>query len=163
MKASAIVLSNNILLRAREDHIPISLMKLQRILYYACRDYMVRVDTSPISENFEVWKYGPVLPSVYSKFKSFGGNPITSLAKNANGEALKVNEEENPILSNVLDVAWAKYKKFSGVELSRMTHQKTSAWYKAYMQNKATIDWGDVGNDTSGNNGKGDRRGELKS
>lgn len=150
MKALASALSNNILVRGERDNIPISPMKLQKLLYYVCRDYVQETGQSPIEEQFEVWQYGPVIPSVYGEFKQFGSRPITSYAKDAMGHSFIVRERSNPILSRVLDVAWAKYKNMSGVELSELTHKGTSGWYTAYVAGRDKITLEDMKNDRSG-------------
>lgn len=150
MKALATDLCNNILLRGRDDKIAITPMKLQKLMYYTCRDYVVSTGQMPISEQFEVWQYGPVLPSVYGEFKPFGSKQITAFAKKADGKSYRVRESENPILARVLDIVWAKYKNFTGVELSAMTHEASSGWYKAYMDGRDKITLEDMKNDTSG-------------
>lgn len=150
MKALATNLCNNILYRGERDRIQISPMKLQKLLYYLCRDYVKETGQSPIAEQFEVWQYGPVLPSVYGEFKSFGSNPIKAYAKDALGRSYMVSEKENPILAKVLDIVWAKYKNYSGIQLSEMTHKDTSAWYKAYMKGYNYISAEDMKHDESG-------------
>lgn len=150
MKALATDLCNNILLRGSQESIPISPMKLQKLMYYVCRDYVIETGQMPISEQFEVWQYGPVLPSVYGEFKSFGAKPITAYAKDAGGHSYKVSEDENPILARILDVAWAKYKKMTGVELSKMTHQEGSGWYRAFIEAHEKITVEDMRNDRTG-------------
>lgn len=149
MKAMSTDLCNNILLRGKKENIGISPMKLQKLMYYVCRDYVKQTNHLPISEYFEVWQYGPVLPSVYAEFKSFGSNPITSYAKDATGRSYKVNEDENPILARTLDVVWAKYKRLTGVELSTKTHKPDSGWYRAYMNHRSQITEEDMRNDNS--------------
>ena len=150
MHAVATVLCNNILARARADKIKVSPMKLQKLMYYTCRDYAQVAKVSPINESFEVWQYGPVLPSVYSEFKPFGPNPITSYARNSTGEAHQVSEAFNPTLAAALSAVWARHKRQSAVELSRLTHQKGSGWYKAYMRGDRTISLEDMLNDNTG-------------
>jgi uncharacterized phage-associated protein len=56
-------------------------MKLQKLLYFACRDYLKKTGRELIPEKFAVWQYGPVLVSVYNQFQSFGSKPITEYAK----------------------------------------------------------------------------------
>lgn len=150
MKAMATDLCNNILFRGRQDRIRVTPMKLQKLMYYVCRDYVQKTGQMPIGEEFEVWQYGPVLPSVYAEFKSFGSNPITAYAKDASGNSYKVSEEENPILAEVLDVVWAKYKRMSGVQLSRLTHMNGSGWLKAFLNGREKIAVEDMMHDTSG-------------
>lgn len=150
MKAIATNLCNNILWRGNEENIAITPMKLQKLMYFVCRDYVHTTGQSPISEQFEVWKYGPVLPSVYGEFKSFGARPITEFAKDAMGCARKVSESKNPILSEVIDIVWAKYKRYTGAELSALTHEKGSGWYTAYMDDREKISLEDMENDRTG-------------
>lgn len=149
MKAIAVNLCNNVLLRGFHDKIGISPMKLQKLLYYICCNYVKETGQSPISEEFEVWQYGPVLPSVYGEFKSFGAKPITEYAQDAKGHSYKVSETENPVLSRIIDIIWAKYKHYSGIELSTMTHKPESGWYRAYMANRETITVEDMSHDRS--------------
>lgn len=150
MKALATDLSNNILLRGKRDHIKITPMKLQKLLYYVCRDYVKETGQTPINEEFSVWQFGPVLLSVYGEFKGFGKKPITAYAKDASGRSYRVSEEENPVLARVIDVAWAKYKNLTGIELSQMTHQEGAGWYRAYMAGHDKISLEDMQRDTTG-------------
>ena len=150
MKAMAMDLCNNILYRGRQEGIRITPMKLQKLMYYVCRDYVRETGQMPISEEFEVWQYGPVLPSIYGEFKSFGAKPITAYAKDASGHSYKVNEKENPVLARVIDIVWAKYKRMSGIELSELTHQHGSAWFDAFLLGKEKISVRDMAYDTSG-------------
>lgn len=147
MKALATNLCNNILLRGMAEEIEITPMKLQKLMYFVCRDYVHVTGDMPIGEQFEVWKYGPVIPSVYGEFRSFGSRPITEFAKDAMGRSKKVSESKNPILAQVLDVAWAKYKRFTAVHLSAMTHKEGSGWYRAYMDHRDKITVEDMIND----------------
>lgn len=149
MKAVATVLSNNILVRANRENILVTPMKLQKLLYYICVQYAKSTRETPISEAFEVWQYGPVLPSVYSEFKPFGANPIKKMAQNATGKSLMVDESANPILRGCIDDIWRKYKHMTGIELSKMTHRCGSGWYAAYQSNREVISVEDMINDTT--------------
>lgn len=149
MKAVATVLSNNILMRGKQDHIKITPMKLQKLLYYVCVKFVQETGKLPISEKFEVWDYGPVVPSVYSEFKPFGSSPIKDYARNAKKVAKIVDEDANPVLSSCIDYTWKKFKNLSGVELSKRTHRKGSGWYAAYQRYDEEISVEDMQNDTT--------------
>ena len=150
MKALATNLCNNILVTGKEENISITPMKLQKLMYFVCRDYVQATGESPIAEPFEVWKYGPVLPSVLGEFRTFGSKQITEFAKDAMGCARKVSESKNPILSQVIDIVWAKYKRYTGSALSAMTHERGSGWYSAYMSGREKITLEDMENDKTG-------------
>lgn len=139
MRASSTVLCNNILVRGVNQGEKITPMKLQKLMYFICRDYAKQYRVSPISEQFEVWQYGPVLPSVYSEFKPFGANPITEYARDAQGAAYMVSERDNPDLAHIIDNVWQKYRFKTGMELSRITHKPESGWYRAYTEGRQYI------------------------
>lgn len=147
MKASSTVLCNNILYRGNRDGIRITPMKLQKLMYFVCRDYVKSYGASPISEQFEVWQYGPVLPSVYSEFKSFRSNPISGYAKDASGNVYMVREDSSPDLAMIIDNIWRKYHSFSGVDLSRITHKTESGWYRAFSERRSYITEEDMKHD----------------
>lgn len=147
MRATASVLSNNILYRAKKEDIKVTPMKLQKLLYYVCVLYVKKTGRLPIAEHFEVWKYGPVVASVYAEFKPFGSFPITSFALNAKKEAMMVDEDYNPNLRDCLNYAWNNLKHLSGIQLSQRTHQKGSGWYAAFQKNEDVISMEDMKND----------------
>jgi len=124
-------------------------MKLQKLLYYVCVKYVQETGKIPISEYFEVWKYGPVVPSVYAEFKPYGSRPIEEFARNAKGDAKKVDEDANPTLRKCLNYVWSKFKYFPGIELSKLTHQKGSGWYTAFQRDDEIISVRDMENDTT--------------
>ena len=98
MKTTAQNLSNNILFRAKREKIPVSPMKLQKRLYYVCVQYVKITGVYPIFERFEPWPYGPVIPSIYFEFKSYGSSPIKTYCKDAKGNSRMVDEDVNPTL-----------------------------------------------------------------
>lgn len=149
MKATATVLGNNILLRGRREKIPITPMKLQKLLYFICVKYVKDAGDYPLSEPFEVWQYGPVLPSVYYEFKPFGASPITQLAKDSKGGAQMVDEAANPTLTDCVNYVWSRYKNFTGIELSRITHQPGCGWYSAFQENREIIEMEEMRDDTT--------------
>lgn len=149
MRAAATVLCNNILLRAKRENIDVTPMKLQKILYYICVKYVKDTGGLPISEHFEVWKYGPVVVSVYDEFKSFGARPIKDFAKDARGKVQIIDETLSPNLSATIELIWNRLKHFTGIELSKRTHQKGSGWYSAYQNNRDAISTEEMKSDTT--------------
>ncbi len=149
MKTIATVLSNNILLRAKQEHIKVTPMKLQKLLYYVCVKYAKETGESPISEQFEVWQYGPVVPSVYYEFKSFRASGINKFARDVTGEVSVVDEDSSPILTDCINFVWSRLKKFTGIELGQRTHRRESGWYAAYQRDDEIITLEDMINDTT--------------
>lgn len=139
MKATAQNLSNNILYRAKKEHIDVSPMKLQKLLYYVCVKYVKETGVYPIFEYFEPWPYGPVIPSIYFEFKDYGPSPIRTYSKDSKGNSRMVDEDSSPTLRYCIDYIWAKFKSYTGIDLSRRTHQRGSGWYSAYQRNAPII------------------------
>jgi len=81
------------------------------------------------SEQFETWKYGPVVPSIYTEFSTYGDDPIKSFAQDSQGNCYVVTEEGS--FKEAFDYVWSTYKNYSGMSLSSLTHQPNTAWSKA--------------------------------
>lgn len=132
MSFSPVLVSNNVLKRAFDEGVDVSPMKLQKILYFAASEFGKKAGKPMLSEAFQVWKYGPVVRSVYDEYKSFGGSPIRAYAKDAEGKARIVNESKYPELHDALDRVWRQTRNRSAVDLSRITHLPGAAWTNAW-------------------------------
>jgi uncharacterized phage-associated protein len=56
----------------------LSNLKLQKLLYYAQGWHLAFYDGAPLFEDaIEAWIHGPVVPSIYRRFKVFTWKPIT--------------------------------------------------------------------------------------
>lgn len=123
-------IANTFILCGAEENIPISPMKLQKLTYFFYKDYLKVTGHALFSEPFEKWTYGPVLPSLYYEFNSFGANNITRFAKDAKGQAEIINLQADNRISASFKRIWQKYKGFDAISLSELTHKKGSAWDK---------------------------------
>ena len=141
---SAISVGNTILQRAFVEDIDITPMKLQKLTYLVYKEYLKRTGSSLFSERFEVWKYGPVLRSIYDAFKYKRANAIKSFAKDSDGGIYVVNEEASTTFRQVLDCIWSKYKKYDGLVLSKMTHRNGTAWYNAAVSGETFLSDKDI-------------------
>jgi uncharacterized phage-associated protein len=99
---------------ARERHIDITNLKLQKLLYYAQAWNLVFKDEELFAEDIEAWIHGPVVPSVFRRFKSFRWNTIDSPVNAVTDDALGSH------LVSVLDA----YGKFGANQLERLTHEE---------------------------------------
>lgn len=149
MPIAPTIVCNNILKRAFEENIDVSPMKLQKLLYFIACEYQKRTDSPLFSEPFAVWKYGPVLLSIYSTFKSYGKTPILSYAKDAKGISHIVDEKSSPTLKTSIDIIWSNFKNWNAIALSQITHQDGSAWSKAYDDDRTVIDFAEMKEDVT--------------
>lgn len=143
-------LCNTILKKSFDENIPVSPMKLQKLIYFIYRDYLQRTNTPLFTEEFQTWQYGPVLRSVYDEFKTFRANPIMRFAKTANDEVYIINEAADDNLCASINNVWGKYKYGDGISLSKITHLEGSAWRKAYESQRLTLDDEDIRDDHVG-------------
>lgn len=67
---------NHIILQANNNETPITNLLLQKILYYLNAEHLVRKGERLFSDKIEKWGYGPVIPVVYTEFKSKGAGLI---------------------------------------------------------------------------------------
>lgn len=128
---TALNVGNNLLNRAFEENIDMTPMKLQKMIYLVYKRYYQLKHKPLFGERFEVWKYGPVVRSVYDEFKYRGANRIDTYAEEADGSVLIGNESTSCAFKESLDYVWNRYKYIDGIRLSEMTHRKDTAWYKA--------------------------------
>lgn len=99
-------------------------------LVYLCHGWMLGIfGRSLIVEPVEAWRYGPVVPTVYHTYKSFRGNPIVTVAVD---HSALLDEEQNELLEAVLDA----YEDYSAWDLSAITHQPGTPWYKVYRDGR---------------------------
>ncbi len=67
------------LFKAGQDEDLLTNLKLQKLLYYAQGYYLALNDgTRLFSDEIEAWTHGPVVASVYKKYKSNGAKPIAA-------------------------------------------------------------------------------------
>ncbi len=97
-------------------------------LVYISHGWMLGLHRQPLfGENVEVWKYGPVVPSVYHKYKKFRGDPIKSPGKDH-------KEDMEGLKRNVIGQVFDRYDTYTGIELSELTHQEGSPWDTAWKE-----------------------------
>ena len=110
-------------------------MQIQKMVYIA-HGYMLGAYGRPlISENVEAWRWGPVIPSLYKRFKKYGSDLITAKpGRRPNFDA----EEER-----VLEYVWGNYGKYCGYYLSQITHGKESddktPWKNHYVDGSKVV------------------------
>ncbi|WP_187696523.1 Panacea domain-containing protein [Xanthovirga aplysinae] len=139
-----LAVANYFYYKAKEDCIyDYTAMKAIKLVYLAHGWYLAISRGEPlINESVEAWKYGPVIPSVYNKFKINGTRKIISPAlleeDHERIDLLLMNEEDKDkkaikwgfknIEKEVLDQVWSVYKDVSGWDISMLTHKAGSPW-----------------------------------
>lgn len=118
--------ANYILQLAQDNGDSLTPMQLLKLTYIA-HGWFYGINGRPlICDPVEAWQYGPVIPRLYDEIKRYRGGAITS--KIPRWRADKLDEEEQDIIKQVYDV----YGKFTGPQLSNMTHAPGTPWYLTY-------------------------------
>lgn len=134
--------------------VPLTPMKLQKLVYFAHGWHLAIKEQRLIDEAIEAWRWGPVVPSLYHEFKRFGSGNIQTLA--TSGWRLEgtepawnvpeVPEEDVPTLGLLKEV-WDVYGHYSGVQLSAMTHLPDSPWTKVWNDRGQFVKGTDIPDD----------------
>lgn len=96
--------------------------KLQKLTYYAEAWHQALLQRPLIDESFQAWVHGPVVPSLYQEFKSYGWNQIE---RRDNPEVAFTNET-----LEVLESVWETYGDQDGNSLEALTHSE-APWRNA--------------------------------
>ena len=114
------------------------LLQLIKLCYLSYGWYLAYHDEPLFKEKIEAWKYGPVIPELYYALKHFGGQqlPINCL------ENLVIEDREFMLPENakdLIDAVLDYYGKYSGIELSALTHKSGTPWDKTYGDKKQPV------------------------
>lgn len=133
-----IAIANHFLDLGKQDKIGIDPLKLQKILFIAHGWHLAVHNTALVREPVGVWKFGPVIESVYHEFKRFGSAPITEKGTRPykfDRETVVFYEPEigshEKNLREFLGRVWEGYNKYTGLQLTYITHRPGTPWSDA--------------------------------
>ena len=136
--------ANFFLEKAHQEGVPLTAMKLQKLVYIAYGWHLALTNKKLFTEEIEAWKHGPVVPSLYHEFKHFRKNPITSFATSydydSEQEIVPRVQESEGETNMVLSKVWNIYKRFSGWSLREKTHVKDGPWDRVYDEKKMGVE-----------------------
>ncbi len=120
--------------RSIADNIPVTNLKLQKLIYMAHGFYLAVTDQPLLSNPVECWPYGPVINDTYHEYKNFGNQTITI----PQADFYKSFNFDKETLS-VLDFTWENCKNLDAIQLSNWTHIDGSPWKRTMDENKNEI------------------------
>ncbi len=133
MSVPALAVANAFIRTAHERSEACSNMKLQKLIYFAHGLHLALGKGPLINDAFEAWKYGPVVPDLYHKFKGYFAGPIPlDHAYHDRGGAL--SEFEQALIKKTYDL----FGRLSAVRLSEISHEQNSPWAEAYSRGSAS-------------------------
>lgn len=135
---SSDVIAYAFVIRGIKEGLPVTQMSLQKLAYIAHGVHLAEHDVPLITEKFQAWKFGPVIPQIYHTYKFYGSSPITDtkliLSRIYTSSDIDEQVESLPKkVSDLIDTVWNTFKKTDGIQLSNWTHKKGSPWDKVYQ------------------------------
>lgn len=119
-------------------------LQIQKLVYIAHGWTLALCDEPLTNVEPEAWSRGPVYVSLRSRLARFGADRIT--------EAIRLNDNNPSVIMSVtgrghifsakftnneesiIKQVWDIYSKFSGFQLSMLTHKKGTAWAQTYSE-----------------------------
>ena len=96
---------------------PISHLKIQKLCYYAQGISLAILEKPLFFEDIEHWTHGPVVPTLYREYQSYGARPIPP----PDDLNLKLYDRETIVL---LDKVYQLYGQESAWELRNKSHEE---------------------------------------
>lgn len=103
---------------------PVSNLQVQKILYFCQTGYRKKTGFYLFDDDFEAWRYGPVVPSVYKMLSLFGGMKIT--------RRVKIFEEIDYHTAKIIDPIILSNAQKEPWDLVKITHERGSAWDETF-------------------------------
>ncbi len=113
----------------------ISNMKLQKLVFFAqLVSALTYADQTLHCNNTHAWDYGPVVPRLYRILQKFGGNPLSfsSPEVKAAFDQCATQPIDDADALAILTAVWNKFKSWTAIQLSALTHRDDSPWAVVY-------------------------------
>ena len=106
-------------------------LRLQKLLYFAQGWHIARYGEPLFDAPMELWKRGPVVPSIYRHYQRFGRNPIHDAPPSENA----FSDEERALIMDIIREYW----DYSASALINMSHEPGTPWAKLYREDAQHI------------------------
>lgn len=109
-------------LRRELETTPMHLLKLT----YLSHGWTLGLNDRALVYNaVEAWRYGPVIPSIYRRYKSFGGDPVTAVPIDRTD---RFTDAQQNLIAEVVEA----YREYTALDLSEITHRPGTPWAIVY-------------------------------
>ena len=130
--------ANYFLDAGKRDGVPLTHLKLQKLVCIGYGFYIAGYDERLFKERIQAWALGPVVPELYHEFKRFGYAPITRKATIFNHQDGKFYTPKvvGPRSRIVLRIVWNLYGALTAFRLVQLTHGPDTPWRNARAKTK---------------------------
>lgn len=119
---------------ARKEGKRLTNMQLQKLVYIAHGFSLGLLGEPLFTDGVYAWEFGPVIPPLYEELKQYGAGEVKARLHTRTPPI----QEDSPEMK-VVRAVWNGYGKFSGPQLSSMTHIVDSPWHQTWKKNKYGI------------------------
>ncbi|CAM3813282.1 MULTISPECIES: Panacea domain-containing protein [Paenibacillus] len=123
---------------------PVTHLKLQKLLYYAYAEYLIETGRRLFKEPIVAFKYGPVVEEVFYKHRHYGSSTIDykedekfilSTGASLPASVVRVVTSEGGISATdcIMNVLF-RYSHYSATDLVNRTHQAGGPWDQVYKE-----------------------------
>ena len=115
----------------------ISNMKLQKLVFFSqLVSALTHADGTLHRDDTHAWDYGPVVPKLYRILRDFRGDPLSFSDPRVKEvfDAQNPEKIEDPEALGLLESVWAKFRNWTAVQLSALSHRRNSPWSVVYSQ-----------------------------
>lgn len=113
--------------RCNSHNRAISNLKLQKILYFVQAEFLVTKDEPCFNEEIQAWDFGPVVPTVYHRYKAYGAGNIPVVKSTIKKTPISASDQS--LIDGIVD----ECSKYSASTLVDITHRQTP-WKEAYKE-----------------------------
>ena len=126
-------IANFLLDYAAEKKMEVTLLWLQKVIFYAHGWYLSKKERPLVVQEFEAWEYGPVVRSLWDALKGSGKKPLPPSARAKRFDVIEnaykdiddqLDEEAKLFLKEIFDA----YSLADAFDLSNATHVAGSPW-----------------------------------
>ena len=111
-------------------------LKLEKLVYLCFADYLCKYNKELYKDEIYAYKYGPVVRSVYERYKGFGYKEIEQDDEEILVEGINEMPSRSRIIFaefgiekiNSIDETLEKYGRFSAGDLVDLTHREDTPW-----------------------------------
>lgn len=111
-------------------------LKLEKIVYFCYAEYLCKYNKELFKDSIFAYKYGPVIDSVYKKYRRYGYKEIEYDSEDIDSTDLYEMPSRSRILFaedginkiKVIDETIIKYGKLSAEDLVSLTHRELTPW-----------------------------------
>lgn len=129
------------------SHIKCTHLKLEKLVYLCYADYLCFYGKRLFIDDIYAFKYGPVIKTVYEKYKGNGSSVLddeqvfTQIGELPATGRILFSKDGIEKMESIRSTLF-RYSKFSSTELVDITHRQGSPWAKTYIDgsNEKIID-----------------------